>query len=265
MLAAGRGTRPAHSTRRRPRSRACAPRPRRPACSVHQGQGVALNPPYSMEAMQCYIKYARAIKPRITQQVSASRSAATGRAGRGGAAGRRGCGVRGRGPQPGVRAGWVPPGMAAARPASGFTPPMLAPPCAPPAPLSCRRSASWCCPTSGCAAMMRRPALPLPTASRCEGAALFPLRAGRAGVSGCLAPAAPAHTRALAALPLHRRGPARGMPCPACSAAPHAPGSLALLPASPLLPCRCASWRRWSACLRRWRGCTCLRAWGATT
>ncbi|PSC76526.1 DNA replication licensing factor Mcm6 [Micractinium conductrix] len=36
--------------------------------SVHQGQGVALNPPYSMEAMQCYIKYARAIKPRISQQ-----------------------------------------------------------------------------------------------------------------------------------------------------------------------------------------------------
>jgi len=38
-------------------------------CSVHQGQGVALNPPYTMEAMQCYIKYARAIRPRITQQV----------------------------------------------------------------------------------------------------------------------------------------------------------------------------------------------------
>ena len=30
---------------------------------------MALNPPYTMEAMQCYIKYARAIKPRITQQV----------------------------------------------------------------------------------------------------------------------------------------------------------------------------------------------------
>ncbi|KAL4448853.1 hypothetical protein ABPG77_007570 [Micractinium sp. CCAP 211/92] len=36
--------------------------------SVHQGQGVALNPPYTMEQMQCYIKYARAIKPHISQQ-----------------------------------------------------------------------------------------------------------------------------------------------------------------------------------------------------
>lgn len=41
-----------------------------PPCSVHQGQGVALNPPYAMEQMQCYIKYARAIKPRITTQVA---------------------------------------------------------------------------------------------------------------------------------------------------------------------------------------------------
>lgn len=36
--------------------------------SVHQGHGVALNPPYTMEQMQCYIKYARAIKPHISQQ-----------------------------------------------------------------------------------------------------------------------------------------------------------------------------------------------------
>ncbi|KAI3430537.1 hypothetical protein D9Q98_005130 [Chlorella vulgaris] len=36
--------------------------------SVHQGEGVALNPPYVMEQMQCYIKYARAIKPRLTEQ-----------------------------------------------------------------------------------------------------------------------------------------------------------------------------------------------------
>ena len=34
--------------------------------SVHQGAGAALNPPYSMEGMQCYIKYARSIKPRMT-------------------------------------------------------------------------------------------------------------------------------------------------------------------------------------------------------
>ena len=34
--------------------------------SVHQGAGAALNPAYSMENMQCYIKYARAIKPRLT-------------------------------------------------------------------------------------------------------------------------------------------------------------------------------------------------------
>jgi DNA replication licensing factor MCM6 len=35
--------------------------------SVHQGAGAALNPAYTMERMQCYIKYARAIKPRITE------------------------------------------------------------------------------------------------------------------------------------------------------------------------------------------------------
>lgn len=40
-----------------------------PPFSVHQGEGVALNPPYVMEQMQCYIKYARAIKPRLTEQV----------------------------------------------------------------------------------------------------------------------------------------------------------------------------------------------------
>lgn len=34
--------------------------------SVHQGAGAALNPAYTMENMQCYIKYARAIKPRLT-------------------------------------------------------------------------------------------------------------------------------------------------------------------------------------------------------
>lgn len=34
--------------------------------SVHQGAGAAISPPYSMERMQCYLKYARAIKPRIT-------------------------------------------------------------------------------------------------------------------------------------------------------------------------------------------------------
>jgi len=34
--------------------------------SVHQGAGAALNPSYTMERMQCYIKYARAIKPRLT-------------------------------------------------------------------------------------------------------------------------------------------------------------------------------------------------------
>ncbi|EFN51204.1 hypothetical protein CHLNCDRAFT_28165, partial [Chlorella variabilis] len=36
--------------------------------SVHQGQGVALNPPYTMEQMQCFIKYARAIKPHISRE-----------------------------------------------------------------------------------------------------------------------------------------------------------------------------------------------------
>ncbi len=39
---------------------------------VLQGAGAAMNPPYSMEQMQCYLKYARAIKPRITQQVRRS-------------------------------------------------------------------------------------------------------------------------------------------------------------------------------------------------
>jgi DNA replication licensing factor MCM6 len=34
--------------------------------SVHQGFGAALNPPYPTERLQCYIKYARAIKPHIT-------------------------------------------------------------------------------------------------------------------------------------------------------------------------------------------------------
>lgn len=34
--------------------------------SVHQGVGAALTPAYPMERMQCYIKYARAIKPRLT-------------------------------------------------------------------------------------------------------------------------------------------------------------------------------------------------------
>ncbi|KAL4525564.1 hypothetical protein Ndes2437B_g04009 [Nannochloris sp. 'desiccata'] len=35
--------------------------------SVHQGAGAALNPAYTMERMQCYLKYARAIKPRLTE------------------------------------------------------------------------------------------------------------------------------------------------------------------------------------------------------
>ena len=34
--------------------------------SVHQGAGAALNPAYMMEKMQCYIKYARSIKPRLS-------------------------------------------------------------------------------------------------------------------------------------------------------------------------------------------------------
>lgn len=34
--------------------------------SVHQGAGASQSPAYSMERMQCYIKYARSIKPRIT-------------------------------------------------------------------------------------------------------------------------------------------------------------------------------------------------------
>ena len=41
-------------------------------CSVHQGAGIALNPPYTMEQMQCYIKYARAIKPHISTQVGSA-------------------------------------------------------------------------------------------------------------------------------------------------------------------------------------------------
>lgn len=34
--------------------------------SVHQGAGAAHNPAYTTERMQCYIKYARSIKPRLT-------------------------------------------------------------------------------------------------------------------------------------------------------------------------------------------------------
>ena len=35
--------------------------------SVHQGAGAALNPPYNTERMQCYLKYARSIKPRLSE------------------------------------------------------------------------------------------------------------------------------------------------------------------------------------------------------
>ncbi len=38
--------------------------------SVHQGKGRAVNPPYTMQAMQRFIKYARAIKPKLTELVS---------------------------------------------------------------------------------------------------------------------------------------------------------------------------------------------------
>lgn len=42
----------------------------RPAVpAVPQGEGAAVNPPYSMEEMQRYLKYVRAIKPRITPAV----------------------------------------------------------------------------------------------------------------------------------------------------------------------------------------------------
>lgn len=37
--------------------------------AVPQGEGAAVNPPYSMEEMQRYLKYVRAIKPRITPAV----------------------------------------------------------------------------------------------------------------------------------------------------------------------------------------------------
>lgn len=35
--------------------------------SVHQGAGAAVNPPYTTERLQCYLKYARSIKPRLSE------------------------------------------------------------------------------------------------------------------------------------------------------------------------------------------------------